>query len=153
MKYTLDSLIAEKFDIFNYSANIRKEGLPGIVKSRAVTGLMLLTQVTKPEQNLTGTIVKLANILNPALSNLGYVLTPKFEHVKNIESDLHNRKYDKKEYASRIVMVIPVLEYIQTWYFESDEETPFDLTEYSNTLAILKQEAEKQFQNSIWSKK
>ena len=151
-KYTLDNLVDEKSKIFNDSVRGKGDKLPGIVTSRAFTGLLLLTQATKKEQGLTDTIIKIARLLEPIMGDIGTYSIEKYNNLLDPSSSLHNRDYDENEYLSRVVAVYPPLDYILHWYFESEKETPFDLNEYSKLCSIMKKAAEEAFDKSIWSK-
>lgn len=125
---------------------------PNLVLSRTWSGLLLLTQATAPSQNITKTIVDIAITLDPIMDDIGCYAREKYNHLINIDSWVHNRDYDKKEYINRVVMAYPPLEYILYWYLHADFETPFDLTEYAKQCSIMKSFAEEEFCKSVWSK-
>lgn len=158
-KYTLSDLVGDKYDIFNSSASSdrrsypgRGKDVPGLVKSRTWSGLLLLTQVTKSDQNLTDLIVQIAKILDPIMQDIGTYSMEKYNNLTNPKSSLHNRDFDEQLYADRLVALYPSLDYILNWYTESDDESPFDILKYANLCLKMKAEAEKVFDKSIWSK-
>jgi len=159
--YTLDSYISDSFNVYNDQFGHEKKWkgtsrgnnvVPHLVLGRAFIGLLLLTQATKKEQNLTQTIVDISVLLDPIMQHVGTYNREKYRNLSNIDSSIHNRDFDEKEYINRIVAVCPPLEFIQTCYFESDDEGPFDLNEFSKLYSKIKSEAEKVFSKSIWSK-
>jgi len=155
-KYTLDSYISDSFSVYNglfYHALRDTNVVPNLVLSRAFTGLLLLTQATSKEQNLTQTIVDISILINPIMQQIGTYNREKYRHLMNISSSIHNRDFNEGEYINRVVAACPPLEFIQTCYFESDEESPFDLNKFSQLYSKIKSEAEKVFNKSIWSKK
>jgi hypothetical protein len=154
---TLNDFISDKFSLFNEQVgrgyhDKDSSTPPGMVLDRAFTSLLLLTQATKPEHNLTNTIICIAELLNPIMQDIGTHNRVKYNHLLDIKSFIHNRDYDEKEFRNRIVMACQPLEYILDWYFTSDKETPFDLNEYATQYHILKDKAEKVFEKSCWSK-
>ena len=152
--YTLSDYINDKFELFNDQVGRGKKDteVPGLVKSRAWTGLLLLTQATSKEQNLTSTIVEIAKILDPIMRDIGPYARDKYQYIIDPNSWLHNRDFNEKEYINRVVGAYPPLDFILHWYFEADAEPPFDLNEYSKLCSKMKSEAEKVFSKSIWSK-
>jgi hypothetical protein len=160
--YTIDDYISDNFKVYNeqFSHELKWKGtargtnvVPHLVLSRASTGLLLLTQSTKKNQNLTEIIVEISILIDPIMQQIGKYNREKYENLMNINSSIHNRHFDEKEYITRIIAVCPPLEFIQTCYFESDEETPFDLNKFSELYSKIKKEAEEVFDRSIWSKK
>lgn len=160
--HTLDDYINDSFRVYNdqfkheeiWKGTSRGTNVvPHLVLSRAFTGLLLLTQATSKDQNLTQTIVDISTLLDPIMQQIGPYNREKYGHLLDINSHLHNRDFDEKEYVNRIVAVCPPLEFIQTCYFESDEDAPFDLNKFSQLYSKIKIEAEKVFNKSIWSKK
>lgn len=157
--YTLDDYISDSFKVYNDQFGHEKRGagttnvVPHLVLSRAFTGLLLLTQATSKDQNLTQTIVDISILIDPIMQQIGTYNREKYRNLMNIDSSIHNRDFNEEEYINRIVAACPPLEFIQTCYFESDEETPFDLNKFSELYSKIKVEAEKVFNKSIWSKK
>ena len=154
---TLNDFISDKFPLFNEQVgrgyhDKDSSTPPGMVLGRAFTSLLLLTQATKPEHNLTNTIICIAKLLEPLMQDIIRSNRVKYNLLLDTNSSIHNRDYDEKEFRNRIVVACQPLEYILDWYFTSDKETPFDLNEYATQYHILKVKAEKAFEKSCWSK-
>jgi hypothetical protein len=116
-----------------------KKELPEQVINRAWTGLLLLTQSTSEDDSLTENIIDIAIELKPVISeNISYYNRSKYESLINKNSPIHNSGPDKKRCRENLEMVCAPLEYILNWYFESDEEVPFDLKNFSEMYSSLK---------------
>ena len=151
---------AERYELYNSLVGQKKDTskLPDLVIGRTFTGLLLLTQSTKPEQGLTDTIVSITELLAPlwkeyARNNMVSRQSAKLTNMLNKDSWLHNRDYDLEEFRSRVVQADVNLSYVLDWYFESDEETPFDLTELARLASIIKTHAQKEFDKTCWATK
>ena len=81
--YTIDDYISDNFKVYNeqFSHELKWKGtargtnvVPHLVLSRASTGLLLLTQSTKKNQNLTEIIVEIS-IFNSSISTVFYSLS------------------------------------------------------------------------------
>lgn len=118
-----------------------------LAKTRAWTGLLLLTQATKEEMGLTDTIIELAQMLEPVLDLSGH-RAKKFAHVMDPNSNVHNAEYEERRFADSIVYVCAPLEYILNWYTEADQEPPFDLGKFNAAYKKLEDIAKENFSKS-----
>jgi len=142
-KTTLESIIQNSFSVFDSAVTKDLKGLPPLAKSRAFAALLLLSSVVKEDSRVTPEIVsKISLILRPVL---GDRITSDSRYRSLCNPKLYALRPDDEEYRIRVYMACGPLEYIQQWFFESEEDTPFDLQEYSELYSVIKTEAKSLF--------
>jgi hypothetical protein len=147
---TLDKFITSEHS--KYDSWVINNEIPSTVISRTWIHLLMLTQTTSKEDNLTELIVDLAQTLHPIVDHTlsPYNTRPKYEALIDLQNTIHSHHPEKQEYLNCLVFACPPLEYVLDWYSESDEENQFDLQKFNQLYKQLKSLAEAAFQDSVW---